>query len=177
MYPNKIINNIWLGGVIFDNNDGDKFIKNNNINCIVSVMKEIPDFVKSLYDTYSHYQIKIDDVEVDIFPYLEDFLEYMDEQMKDNKNIYIHCQSGQSRSVAFCIAYLMYKEKIYDVDHILNNIKKQRNCIYPSSTFLFSLEIFAKWLKLNKKYDLLCFRREYIENMKNFINYTKYWNM
>jgi len=71
MYPNKITNNIWLGGISFDNNDAYKFINENNINCIVSIIQEIPDFTKSVYDTYDHYQIKIDDLDVDIFPLLK----------------------------------------------------------------------------------------------------------
>ena len=173
IYPNKITDNIWLGGIFFDVDNGCKFIKENNINCIISVMKEVPEFIGFLYDTYDHYQIKIDDDEdTDIFPYLEDFIQYISEQISDNKNIYLHCQAGQSRSLTFLIAYLMYHEKIYDVDIIIDKIKQYRPEIEPNNTFLFSLKIFADYLNKNM-HDLISFRKQYVNNLKQFVNSIK----
>ena len=89
------------------------------------------------------------------FPYIEDFIQYISEQISDNKNIYIHCQAGQSRSPTFLIAYLMFSEKIYDVDIMLEKIKQFRPEIEPNNTFLFSLKIFADYLKKIKIWMIL----------------------
>jgi len=174
MKPSRITNNIWLGGIFENNIDGEIFIKDNNINCIITIMKEYPDFGKIFIDTYDHYHIKIDDDdEEDIFGYIEDFIEYLDEQINNGKNVYIHCRAGQSRSATFCIAYLMYKEKIYDTELIIEKIKKYRHIIEPNNTFLFSLKIFENWLKQNNNISLMSYRKEYIENMKRFIKSIK----
>jgi len=176
-YPTKITNNIWLGGnqyfphsddPLVDDN-GQYFINLNDIEVVVSLVTrhELPRFTSSINkENFLHIPICDFDDE-DIFPYIDKFNEFMDNRI--NKNIYIHCAKGMSRSVTFLIIYLMLKENIYDYNIILDKIKSKRNIVDPNPGFIKSLEIYQEWLKSNRYFTLTDFRDRYpwITTVKN----------
>lgn len=62
-------------------------------------------------------------------------------QQNSNKNILIHCNEGQSRSVSAIIYYLMTTYKI-GFDTSLNLIKKIKSDVKPNNSFQMALRAF-----------------------------------
>lgn len=61
----------------------------------------------------------------DLLPCLDSALNFIDESIKNNQNILIHCQAGVSRSVAIACAYIM-KQRQTSVEDTLNSIRALR---------------------------------------------------
>ena len=152
----EITQNIWLGPS--DNIDYTKY------QAIVSIVPyyQIPKCVEKFKNTGDFLHISILDFDDEfIFPYIDRFIKFMDEKINEGKIIYIHCIKGISRSATFVSLYLMYHQKIYDYQYILDFVKSKRPQINPNRGFIRSLEIIQEWLKTNElclqKCDLLEF--------------------
>lgn len=111
----------------------------------------------------NHLIVKIPNSrEVNIFPYLEDFIHFMEEN-RDGE-IYIHCDTGRDRSIVFMIAYIIWKYKLtFDIASKI--VKKKIKLIDINSTFECSLRIFERW---DGKCDLVYFAKIELEKWKNF---------
>ena len=53
-------------------------------------------------------------------------LQYVDNELKNNKKVLIHCRMGQQRSAAFVATYLIYKYQIHPVN-IIEYIKSKKS--------------------------------------------------
>ena len=122
----------------------DKAILNKlNISNILICAEGCEPFFK---DEYKYKILYIDDaIDENILSWLQEAFEFID---SSEKNIYIHCVMGISRSPSIVIAYLMYKNKM-SYEEAYDLVKNKRNVINPNSGFQEQLKKFEKILKEN----------------------------
>jgi len=131
-----IIDNIFLSN-LFNANDIN-LIQSKNINIIIRLSE---DHNNSIYDdSIIFYNFEIEDN----FLYKKKIIEYSKLIYKiildnPNKNILIHCNEGQSRSVSVIIYYLCMKYN-YNYDQSYNYIKNIKSDIRPNNAFSFELK-------------------------------------
>ena len=85
----------------------------------------------------------------------ENILQYLIEGIKfieESKICYTHCQVGRSRSAAFVMAYVMYKNKMH-FSKAFDLVRKKRHIAFPNEGFQCQLEDFDIILN-NFDYDL-----------------------
>ena len=128
---------IFLGTV--EDSTDLKFIEKESIEAIVCVMKEKPFFEEKRKDI-KFLHIPIDDISSErISDYFETFNNFIDENIKNNRNIFVHCHMGISRSPSFIIQYLIIKNNMtYKDAH--NLVKTKRGQIEPNIGFEFILQ-------------------------------------
>lgn len=135
---------------------------------IVSVITKPPDYFYK-FDKDMRYHINIEDDDyVDIFIYLENFIEWVTKLLAQNKKIYIHCHYCQSRSPTFIVAYLIHVG--YSYNDAMQLLLDKRPNIAINNTFAMSLLIFSVW---DKKRSLIEHRTLMWGNMKNFVKSIK----
>ena len=130
---NKIINNIYLGYIngALDINQ----LNNNNIKNIITVLLGgIP-----IFDNYNYLIINVIDNEYNykynnISKFFDQTNQFIENSIKKNENVYIHCIAGISRSATIICAYLIWKYNM-TVDESINKIKQSRNIINPNKYF------------------------------------------
>ena len=148
-----IIDNIYLGD--FRTADDINILKEYNITHIINCAFNLPNrFPNEI--TYKRLDLR-DEPNQPIIEKLEEAYEFIKEN-KD-KNIFIHCVFGKSRSGSVVIFYIM-KEKKLNFQDAKNYVKNIRNIVEPNSGFE---------LELNKYYD------EHIANIAEN-NYNKIHN-
>lgn len=132
-----IIDNIYIGDV-YDAYDVESF-KNQNIYNVISAVTGF----ENIYDnSINHLCLQlIDNEEQNIIRYFEISNLFIDNIIKKNQSLLIHCIAGRSRSVTLLIAYLIYKHK-YTVEDALSLIKKKRPIIEPNQNFIRQLNIY-----------------------------------
>ena len=82
--------------------------------------------------------LKIIDTPLNNADWAEKGAKFIDEEMKKNNPIYVHCEQGLSRSVTLIIYYLMTREKKTFKDSFFY-LKKLRFVICPTTGFIKSL--------------------------------------
>ena len=137
----QITEKLFLGN---EDTARDKAILNKlNISNILICAEGCEPFFK---DEYKYKILYIDDaIDENILPWLQEAFEFID---SSEKNIYIHCVMGISRSPSIVIAYLMYKNKM-SYEEAYDFVKNKRNVINPNSGFQEQLKKFEKILKEN----------------------------
>ena len=137
----QITEKLFLGN---EDTARDKAILNKlNISNILICAEGCEPFFK---DEYKYKILYIDDaIDENILSWLQEAFEFID---SSEKNIYIHCVMGISRSPSIVIAYLMYKNKI-SYEEAYDFVKNKRNVINPNSGFQDQLKKFEKILKEN----------------------------
>ena len=132
-----IIDNIYLGD--FRTADDINILKEYNITHIINCAFNLPNrFPNEI--TYKRLDLR-DEPNQPIIEKLEEAYEFIKEN-KD-KNIFVHCVFGKSRSGSVVIFYIM-KEKKLNFQDAKNYVKNIRNIVEPNSGFE---------LELNKYYD------------------------
>ena len=129
-------------------------------------------FVTPIFpDDFVYENIQINDnTSENILQHLVKGLKFIDE----SKICYTHCQLGKSRSAAFVIAYVMYKNKIH-FSEALDFVKEKRAVAFPNQGFQWQLEDFDIIL-FNFDYDLdKCdeFIKSYFDNREKLIESEK----
>lgn len=136
-FANQVTPNIWLGD--FRGALNRKFLEDNKITYIINAMEE---------DNQYHYMPDIPYVHL---PYRQKhmndyignhFLNFganiLNELMKNNNVVYVHCKKGHHRSASVICAYLIKFEKFNNEDAI-SFIKDSRDRAFYRDTFLLSL--------------------------------------
>ena len=132
-----IIDNIYLGD--FRTADDINILKEYNITHIINCAFNLPNrFPNEI--TYKRLDLR-DEPNQPIIEKLEEAYEFIKEN-KD-KNIFIHCVFGKSRSGSVVIFYIM-KEKKLNFQDAKNYVKNIRSIVEPNSGFE---------LELNKYYE------------------------
>ncbi|KZT12306.1 DSPc-domain-containing protein [Laetiporus sulphureus 93-53] len=91
----------------------------------------------------------LDSSSVDIRPYLDATVRWIDDRLRRGVNVLVHCQQGVSRSAAIVIAYLIYTQNM-TYDSAFNFVKRRRACIKPNSGFVKALQEWEqKWRRAN----------------------------
>ena len=138
----QITEKLFLGN---EDTARDKAILNKlNISNILICAEGCEPFFK---DEYKYKILYIDDaIDENILSWLQEAFEFID---SSEKNIYIHCVMGISRSPSIVIAYLMYKNKM-SYEEAYDFVKNKRNVINPNSGFREQLKKLEKILEDNK---------------------------
>tara|TARA_B110001450_G_C17590284_1_gene468669 strand:- start:61 stop:567 length:507 start_codon:yes stop_codon:yes gene_type:complete len=146
-YQAYIANNIFTASLIIDNiyigNIYDAYdihtLKTLNINHIISAVTGFDHIYSS---DINHLSLElIDNEDQNIIHYFEISNHFLDNAIKNNSTVLIHCIAGRSRSVSLLIAYLIYKYK-YTVKDAIELIKKKRDIIEPNQNFIDQLNIY-----------------------------------
>lgn len=139
----EIIPGLYLGGEEVAKNN--KLLKKNNVSTILNITIHIPFYHETEFE-YHRVPI-IDDPSVDIKQYFDETFKIIDETIRNNKQILIHCQAGISRSVTIVIAYIMKKYNI-KMNEAYKIVHKSRPCISPNLGFCGQLMLYEKELIL-----------------------------
>ncbi len=139
--PTHIIDNIYLGSA-FNASHFDT-LTNINIGLIINMTSEISNYHsdKMIYKKYPIYDNNAESIK----PYLEkiynQIISY--QELNNNKNIFIHCFMGASRS-ATVVAYYLMKKHNYSVDDAIKFMKHKRNVVNPTMLFYQELKEIEK---------------------------------
>ena len=132
-----IIDNIYLGD--FRTADNMNILRQYNITHIINCAFNLPNkFPNEI--TYKRLDLR-DEPDQPLIERLEEAYEFIKEN-KD-KNIFVHCVFGKSRSASVVIFYIM-KEKKINFQEAKNFVKNIRSIVEPNSGFE---------LELNKYYE------------------------
>jgi protein-tyrosine phosphatase len=131
--PSHIIDNITLGSAF--NSANYNHLTNNKIDIIINVTNEIQNYFPSIYkDGTTYFKFGIYDTnEDDIEKVLEDIINVL--RNNKDKNIFIHCYMGFSRSAICVIYYLMVEYKMTFDDAVLL-VKEKRPLVNPNTSFV-----------------------------------------
>lgn len=131
-YPAKeIIKNLWIGS------EGDagssSFMRKHAIRLVVDVSKSIPMHFRS---SIPSVRIPVDDdpdENEQIIKYWPTVVRAIDEVLKANQGVLVHCRAGMQRSAATVAAYLIWKRKMSAAEAIgyIRGIKPETFMAYP----------------------------------------------
>jgi hypothetical protein len=153
---NQITEKIFLGNE--DTARDKKILIKNNISNILVCAEGCDIFYP---DIFKYKILYLDDaIDENLLCWLYEAFNFID---SSEKNIYIHCVMGVSRSASITIGYLMYKQK-KDYEEVFNFVKSKREEIEPNSGFVKQLKDLNKILKENN-YNIECLKK--YENEKN----------
>ena len=84
----------------------------------------------------------------DIKKYFGSSYEFIDEAIKNNGNVLVHCHAGISRSSSILIAYIMKSQKM-SLEKVLELMKSKREKVNPNTGFMKQLKDYEKELNIN----------------------------
>lgn len=147
----EIIPNLYVGG--YGGAMDEDLLKTHNIRTIITLSSKLELPHK---DEYEYYLYDIQDAcDFNIDYYFEDIVSIIYQSIQKNNNTLIHCYCGASRSVTFCIAYLIKYHNMTLVQ-AYELIRSKRNIIEPNNGFIGKLIIY------------------YNQSEENFENYNEY---
>lgn len=140
---NNVIENLYIGGI--SGTCDYKLLKSNGITHIVSAHPA------TIYDDIKYHNVHVDDDErTDIYSYFYDAVQFIDDAISQNGNVFVHCYAGISRSASIVLAYLMAIKK-YTLDSALELLISKRKICDPNSGFILQLKCFEWALSLMPK--------------------------
>lgn len=104
-----IIDQVWLGGALSYPRDY-QFLLDNNIAAVIDIRQEREDDL----DFYAKHDINHLKIRVaDLYPpnetQISDAMAFIDDQIAQDRAVYIHCAKGRGRSATLVAAYIMAK--------------------------------------------------------------------
>ena len=129
---NLIIPNLYLGNILYANNLD--FLTKNNIKAIINCTEKEP--FHDYFNDKSKIRLYVNDSKED--ENIEKFkseiincIDFIEESIKNNNSVYVHCYWGLMRSATVVAGYLI---KRYGISHIdaIKIIKEQRPCALSS---------------------------------------------
>ncbi len=139
----RISEHIYIGNLSTSTNKA--LLKKNGITHVVCIMSQPAlHFIKEFkYLNIHAYDIPEFDLTYS-FPVSNTFI---NEAIKENGKVYIHCMCGVSRSVSVALSYLMWKYPNIPLEEHLANIMAKRSKAKPNIGFLEQLREFKKTQK------------------------------
>jgi atypical dual specificity phosphatase len=135
----KITDRIYLGNIAGAQNK--HFLDKNNIGYVINLSNQSYD----KYPNISYLNININDTpDTNIKQHFKTIFDFFNKGINSDKNIYIHCKAGISRSSSALIAYLMTKG--LDMKTSINYVISRRKIIEPNDGFWLQLIEFEKEL-------------------------------
>ena len=123
-----------------------EYIKENNINHIISAVTG----AFAIHDNISYTCLDLlDESFFEINKVFNDTNRIIEDKLRENKNILIHCICGVSRSTTILCAYLIKKNNITP-DEALKIIRTNRPIANPNPGFMKQLENYYEFIN-NKK--------------------------
>lgn len=126
----KIISGLYLGS--YNDVINNSFNKE-NIDIIINVAKECKKIIQNPNIDYFYYSYE-DSLTNSISDSFDEISDLIHKYLTQNKNVFIHCMAGKSRSASFVIIYLMkyLKYTLEDAYQYVNNLRD----IYPNLGFI-----------------------------------------
>jgi predicted protein tyrosine phosphatase len=128
-------------------------LKSNNITHIINITDLIENYFESeLLPTglpmFTYLKIAIPDSHnIIITDYFPETFEFIDNAIKNNGRVLVHCFAGKSRSASIVIGYIMKKEKM-NFENALQVVRRNRTCIEPNLAFCTQLSLYYDTLDL-----------------------------
>ena len=137
--PEEIIPHVYIGTVGSATNL--KQLEKNKISHIICCAATVKSFFP---DKFKYLNLDIlDSDKADIKQHFAKSNEFIDEAIKNNGNVLVHCHAGMSRSSTILIAYLIKSQKMkYNEALIL--LKSKREKVNPNSGFAEQLKEYEK---------------------------------
>lgn len=139
----KIMESLYLGGKASASSPYE--LKNNKINCVINLAKEIKN-PNSTVIKYYHYKW-MDIPEQSIYDDLKDIAQQINQHLTKGHRILIHCQKGKSRSATAICAYLIYIHKMTP-SQAIKLLQKKRPIVNPNGGFRSQLVTFYNYVSL-----------------------------
>ena len=142
MSYNQIDKNIYLGGIL--PTQDPEFLK--KIDIIIDMVDYHGLHTPKYPPRILYYHFPIDDLSnQNIRQYFDKTYKLIDYAVTNNKNIYIHCMAGISRSSTILIAYYMKKYCI-PLNQAMKMVSDRRNIIQPNPGFIEQLKDYEKYV-------------------------------
>ena len=141
-----IVDNLFLSCCFINKNS----LKQNKIDCILKMYRNNDDQYK-YYDDITY--LEIDALDIPKYRISRDFVKcfkFINDNIKNKKNVLVHCHAGISRSSTIVIMYLMVKYKI-TIEKAYAYVKSKRPIIRPNNGFCVELQRLDKFLEKNIK--------------------------
>merc|ERR1712183_160597 len=135
-YGNEIIPGLYITDI--SQASSEEFIAKNKITAMVTLSnQEIPVSIRQKLREYKFIKI-LDNCQANIQSYFEECFRFIEENLKNDGRVVVHCQAGISRSPTIVMAYLMKKwECSWSV--ACNYVQKKRSCAAPNFSFIGQL--------------------------------------
>ena len=137
--PIEIIPHLYLGSIGSASNL--KELQNCKITHIVCCARGIKNFFPNNFK-YLNLDL-LDSETVDIKKYFEESGKFINEAIKNNGNVLVHCHAGVSRSSTILIAYVM-KYQGMKLDKVLELLRSKREKVNPNEGFIKQLKEYEK---------------------------------
>ena len=102
---------------------------------------------------FNYLHLSIEDVPTNNADWAEEGSNFIEEQIKNNNPVYVHCSQGISRSSTLIMHYLMTREK-QNLKTVFFKLKELRNIIDPTTGFMKSLSNLDEKLFGKKSFDI-----------------------
>ena len=116
----KITDSLYLGRLPLKNEEDHLALQKEGIGAVLSILQHFENHTKGPFTDpvtsddlkawgIDHLQIEAVDFEPLTFEALEQGVEFIDQEIKKGKKVYVHCKAGRGRSAAIVVAYLSKK--------------------------------------------------------------------
>ena len=141
-YPStKVLDRLYLGNSY---NARDYYdLEKNKIGLIINSSPCISNY---FIDYFKYINVNVKDISgADILSHLDNTVTQMHDYLNENpdKNVFVHCFMGSSRSATIIIAYLIKYHK-YRARDAINFVKEQRNVVNLNVDFFEQLLLFSQ---------------------------------
>lgn len=132
MSVTEIVPNLWLGNV----QDSLDSVFISNIDIVINCTKDL----KFLDESKKCIRIPIEDnleeVEIqNLYSYLSKITEYIYNNLRQGRRVFVHCFAGKQRSASVIIAYIMRYYRL-DLNKAIELVKSKRMIIFtPQCNF------------------------------------------
>jgi protein-tyrosine phosphatase len=128
---------LFLGGLV-DAQD-PCFLTSNNIQSVVTVDTWKPHSLK--FNPYQLHLPVLDMGNENIAQYFRFAFRWLQDELRQGRNVLVHCQAGVSRSPSIVMAYLMQRNQMSSTQ-AYEYVQKYRPQIRPNAGFRRQLDIF-----------------------------------
>lgn len=146
---NEIISGLWLGDKNSSHNTD--FLTDKKIKCIINCSCDLP-FINDSSIIKKRIPVN-DDLSFEankiILKYLNKCLEFIHENILNNKNILVHCYAGKQRSATIILCYLIKYGKINKNIGVQLIQSKRQEAFTPGINFEYAINLYCKHIGLN----------------------------
>ncbi len=138
---NEIINGLWLGDAV--SSLDTEFHKKNNITVVVNCTKNLQfsDDILYKYRISVHDNLHPEEL-INMIHYIKKILPVINEHMKNNRGILVHCAAGMQRSAIIVLAYLYVynNNQNDDIFKFIELMRSKRPIVFtPMMNFKYSI--------------------------------------
>lgn len=132
MSVTEVIPNLWLGNV----QDSLDSVFISNIDIVINCTKDLKFLDESKKCIRIPIEDNLEDIEIqNLYSYLSKITEYIHNNLRQGRRVFVHCFAGKQRSASVVIAYIMRYYKL-DLNKAIELVKSKRMIIFtPQCNF------------------------------------------